>query len=133
MMPGCGHSAAFSLWGSDIAFSWQSVEMTARVHPFVQHTDDLDHAVSSDAIVENVNRSADFRGSSRTSCVPSMETAEVRTKFWSLPCERPFGLSRDLSHRGGKNGGVPLPALDAPPLGGACRQDVGQIDLRGTS
>ena len=104
--------------------------MTARVHPFVQDADDLDHAVPSDAIGENVNRPSDLSSSSRTSCVPDMEASDIRTEFRSLPCEWPFGLSRNLAHRSHENGCVPLSALDAPPLG-ARRKDVGQIYLCG--
>jgi hypothetical protein len=99
-------------------------------HPFVQDADDLDHAVPRDAIVENVNRPSDLSSSSRTSCVPDMEASYIRTEFRSLPCEWPFGLSRNLAHRSHENACVPLPALDAPPLG-VRRKDVGQIYLCG--
>jgi hypothetical protein len=61
-----------------------------------------------------------------------VEAADTRTKVRSLPCERPVGLSRDLSHRGGENSGVPLPSLGAPTFA-ACRKDVGKIDLRWAS
>ena len=118
--------------GSDVAFGWQFVEVTARVHPFVQHADDLDHAFLGDAIVENVNRSPDLRAFSRTACISDVEAADTGTKVRSLLGERPFGLSRDLAHRGDENSGVPLPAVGAPPLG-ACRKDVGKIDLRWAS
>jgi hypothetical protein len=60
-----------------------------------------------------------------------VEAVDTGTKFRSLAGERPTGLCRDLSHRLGKNGGVPLPAFGAPTLG-ARRQDVGQVDLRRT-
>ena len=50
----------------------------------------------------------------------------------SFPCERPVGLCRNLSHRSGENGCVPLPALAAPSLR-TDGKDVGEIDLRGAS
>jgi hypothetical protein len=118
--------------GSDVAFRWRFVEVTARFHPFVQHPDDLDHTSLGDAIVENVNRSPDLCACSRTACISDVETADTGTKVGSLPGEWPIGLSRDLSHGGDENGCVPLPALGAPPLG-ARRKDISQIDQRWAS
>jgi hypothetical protein len=103
--------------------------VTARFHPFVQHPDDLDHAFLDDAIVENVNRSPDAGGFSRASSIPNVETANTWTKFRSRLGKQPFGLSRNLAHRSDEEGGVSLPAFCAPPLG-ACRKNVGKIDLR---
>jgi hypothetical protein len=127
----CPHAAALPL-GSDIAFGWRFVELTTRVHPFVQHADGLDHIFLGDAIVENVNRSPDLCACSGTACRPDVETADTGTKVGSLPSQWPLGLSRDLSHGGDENGCVPLPAFAAPPLS-TCRRDVGKIDLRWAS
>ena len=63
--------------GSDVAFGWQFVEVTARFHPFVQHSDDLDHTFLGDAIVENVNRSPDLRAFTRTACISDVEAADT--------------------------------------------------------
>jgi hypothetical protein len=118
--------------GSDIAFGRQFVEVTTRVHPFVQQADDLDHAFLGDAIVENVNRSPDLRAFRRTGCVSHVEAADTGTKVRPLFGERSVGLSRHLAHRFHENSGVPLPAFGAPSLG-ACRKDIGKIDLRWAS
>jgi hypothetical protein len=118
--------------GSDIALGGWFGEVTTRVHPFVQHADNLDHTFLGDAIVENMNRSPDLCSVSRTARISDVEAADTGTKVRSLLGERPVGLSRDLSHCGGENGCVPLPALGAPPLG-ARRKDVDKIDLRWTS
>jgi len=61
-----------------------------------------------------------------------VEAADTGTKVRSLPCERPVGLSRDLSHRGCENGSVPPLAFGAPSLS-ARRRDIGQINLCGAS
>jgi hypothetical protein len=103
------------------------VKVTARVHPFVQHADDLDHAFLSDAIVENMNWSPDLCAF-RTAGISDVEAADTTgTKFGSLPRERPLGLIRDLSHRRSENSGVPLPTLGTPAFS-TCRKDIGQID-----
>jgi hypothetical protein len=106
--------------------------VTARFHPFVQNADDLDHTFLGDAIVENVNRSPDLCALSRTACMSDVEAADTRTKVRSILGERPVGLSRDLTHRGGENVCVTLSALGAPPLN-AHGKDIGKIDLRGAS
>lgn len=103
--------------------------MTTRVHPFVQHADDLDHAFLGDAIVQNMNRSPDLCAFGGTACISDVEAANTGTKVRSLLAERAVRFSRDLSHRGGENSGVPLLALSTPTLG-ASRKDVGKIDLR---
>ena len=59
------------------AFGWQFVEVTAWVHPFVQHADDLDHALLCDAIVKNMNRSPDLRSGSRTPRISDMEASDT--------------------------------------------------------
>jgi hypothetical protein len=103
--------------------------VTARVHPFVQHADDLDHTFLGNAIVENMNWSPDpcAFGAAGISDVEAADPAG--TKFGSLPRERPSRLIRDLSHCGCENSGVLLPTLGAPTLG-ARGKDVGEIDLR---
>ena len=65
--------------------------MTARVHLFVQHADDLDHTFLGDAIVENVNRSPDLCAFSRTACISDVEAAEIGTKVRSLLVSGPSG------------------------------------------
>jgi hypothetical protein len=63
--------------GSDVAFGRQFVEVTARVHPFVQHPDDLDHTFRGDAIVEKVNRSLDPCAFGRTAGMSDVEAADT--------------------------------------------------------
>jgi len=106
--------------------------VAARVHPFVQHPDDLDRTFLGDAIVENMNRSPDLRSVSRTARLSDVAAAATATKVRSLLCQRPVRLGRDLSHRIGNDSRVPLPAVGAPTLG-ACRKDIGQINLCGAS
>ena len=117
--------------GSDVAFGWRLVEVTARFHPFMQPADDLDHAFLGDAIVENVNRLPDLCAF-RTARISDVKATDTRTKVRSLSCQRPVGLSRDLPHGSRENGSVPLLAFDAPTLGTGGK-DVGKIDLRGAS
>ena len=63
--------------GSDVAFGWRFVKVTARFHPFVQHANDLDHPLLGDAIVENVNRSPDRCVFSRTARISEVEAADT--------------------------------------------------------
>jgi hypothetical protein len=63
--------------GSDVAFSPQFVEMSAWVHPFVQHADDLDHAVPGKAIVKDVDGPSNLRSHRSTTCVSDMEAAKT--------------------------------------------------------
>jgi hypothetical protein len=131
---GMPKAAAHAAWvcGSAVAFGWRLVKVTDRVHPFVQHTDDLDHAFLGSAIVENVNWSPDLCAF-RTVGMSEVKAADTTgTKFRALPCEQPFGLIRDLSHCGGENSGVPLPTAGTPAFG-TCRKDIGQIDQCWTS
>lgn len=115
----------------NVASARQFVEVTARIHPFMQHADDLDYAFLGDAIVENVNRSPDHPCAfCRASSIPNVEAANTWMKFRSGLGKQPFGLNRHLAHRGDEEGSISLPAFCAPPLG-ACRKDVGQIDLCG--
>jgi hypothetical protein len=127
-MQGRGSSAAWFA-GSDVALAGRFLDVTARVHLFVQHADDLDHTFLGDAIVENVNGSPDLCAFSGTACISDVEAADTGTKVRSRLGERPGGLSRHLAHRVSENNGVPLLALGAPTLG-ACRKDSGKIELR---
>ena len=106
-----------------------SSRVTARFHPFVPHSDDRDHAFLGDATVENVK--------GLLTRAASVEPRAYRTWKLRIPgrssaralISNPSGLSRNLAHRSDEEGGVSLPAFCAPPLG-ACRKDVGKIDLR---
>jgi hypothetical protein len=131
-MPGCGSSVAGVYPRSDVVSGWRLVEVTARVHLFVQHPDDLDRALPSDAIVKNINRSPDLRSVNRTARISDVEAADTWTEFRSLLRERAYWLVRNLPHSVGKNSRVPLSAVGAPTLG-ACRKDIGQINLCGVS
>lgn len=51
--------------GSAIPFGQEFVEVTARLHSFVQDTNDLDDTFLGNAIVENVNRPSHLRGFGR--------------------------------------------------------------------
>jgi hypothetical protein len=63
--------------GSDVASRRRFVEVTARVHPFVQDLDDLDHTFLGDTIVENMNRSPDPCVFSRTARISDVEAADT--------------------------------------------------------
>jgi hypothetical protein len=64
--------------------------------------------------------------------MPDMEAPDTRAELWPLPGERPVRLARDLPHGSGENGGVALPAVNAPSLGTGGKE-MGEIRLRRAS
>ncbi len=103
--------------------------MPARVHPFVQDTNDLDDAGLDGAIVDDVHGLPDGAGTAIQTDMSQVEAADTRKKVVPIPRYRAFRIGRDLSHGGHQQPGVPPPGVITPSLG-ARRENLLEIGSR---
>jgi hypothetical protein len=93
------------------------VQVSARLHPFVQYADDLDQVRLDRPVVQDMDRPADSSPGVFSTRVPEMKAAEATEDLRSVTREGTLWIGSRLPHRCRQERRVSTPALDAPLLG----------------
>src|SRR5438093_12002422 len=108
--------------------SGNCLEVSAWFHPFMQDADDFNQSRLDRPIVEHMHWFPHLRVWSIAARIPQMKAAKSGQQFLSGLGERAFRISRDFSHRCGKENGVAAASFGSPLLG-AGSKNVGEIGL----
>ena len=108
----------------------QLIEVTARLHPFVQNAHDLYDALVVDAVVENMNGVPHLDDFSRHSGMSDMEAEDTRSEALAASSRADREAQPRLAVSRPRDGRVTLGAVDAPSLS-AGGKDVGEINCAG--
>jgi hypothetical protein len=101
-------------------------EVASGLHPFMKDAQNFDRA-GANAIVENVDGSL-YLQLIRVR-MPNVKTANMPSKFGTVPGHRRVRLFGHLAHGGGKNRDVPR-ASRLSPVFSACFENLCQIGPR---
>src|SRR6266581_7497042 len=85
--------------GFNPPYKSQTADVVARLHSFMQHTDDLDQAWTESAIEDHVHGIADRGLAAFIAAVPDVKTANAGGQFAAVHRRSSQRLGRDPSHR----------------------------------